>query len=84
MRIDGYSVSPRKDQLVFCTPLNIMEVPMSTKGLLALVLSQFILYSSALYTVGSTLLFFGVWYNGSFWYFYHRLLQQKTQPIDSL
>lgn len=52
-------------------------------GLLSLLLSQLVFYSPTLYTVGSLLLLFGVWYNGSFWYFYHRIFQQKNQPINT-
>jgi len=40
MIIDGYVVSPKKDEVVFCTPLNVMNIEVSTQGLIALVFNK--------------------------------------------
>ncbi len=38
-----------------------------------LLLSQLVLMDSAIYTVASLILLFGIWYNGSFFYFYNKI-----------
>ena len=43
-------------------------------GLSFVFISQFIIPSSLYYYIGVLLLFFGIWYNGSFFYFYRKLL----------
>lgn len=43
-------------------------------GISLLIISQFFLMSNGLYYVGTALLFFGIWYNGSFNFFYRKYL----------
>lgn len=38
--IDGYALTLEKDQIVFCTPLNVMEVPAETKDLIAIAFNK--------------------------------------------
>ena len=44
-------------------------------GITLVYLSQFIFISAIYYYLGVSLLFFGIWYNGSFFYFYRRYLK---------
>ena len=38
--IDGYSVNLEKDQVIFCTPLNVMLVEQSTEGIISFVFNK--------------------------------------------
>ncbi|MCW5515492.1 helix-turn-helix domain-containing protein [Muriicola sp. Z0-33] len=38
--IDGYRMALEKDQLVFCTPLNVIEIPGNDDGLIALLFNR--------------------------------------------
>ncbi len=38
--IDGYRMQLEKDQLVFCTPLNVIEIPGNDEGLIALLFNR--------------------------------------------
>ena len=40
LKIDGYNLHLEKDQVVFCTPLNIIEIALGTKGLLSYVFNK--------------------------------------------
>jgi len=40
IRIDGYEQQLEKDQVIFCTPLNKMEIEIGTKGLIAFVFNK--------------------------------------------
>ena len=40
VRVDGYDLALEKDQVIFCTPLNVMEVAMETKELVAFVFNK--------------------------------------------
>lgn len=43
-------------------------------GILVLMIGQFLIISSSNYYLGVALLFFGIWYNGSFTYFLRKFL----------
>ncbi|MFK7783504.1 MAG: helix-turn-helix domain-containing protein [Crocinitomicaceae bacterium] len=38
--IDGYDVPVKKDHVIFCTPLNVMEVPIDTAGIISFVFNK--------------------------------------------
>ncbi len=40
LNVDGYQLSLEKDQIIFCTPLNVMEVPIDNEGLVAFVFNK--------------------------------------------
>ena len=40
IRIDDYELDMKKDEVIFCTPLNIVELPEDTEGLVALVFNK--------------------------------------------
>jgi len=40
IRVDGYELEIEKDQVIFCTPLNIMELPLGTEGLISFVFNK--------------------------------------------
>ncbi len=40
LKVDGYQLKLKKNQIIFCTPLNIMEVPMENKGLISFVFNK--------------------------------------------
>lgn len=40
LKIDDYQLSLCKDEIIFCTPLNVVEVPMNNKGLIAFVFNR--------------------------------------------
>ncbi len=40
IRVDGYEIELKKDQVIFCTPLNVMEIEADTKGLIAFVFNK--------------------------------------------
>ena len=40
LRIDGYELTLKQHQVIFCTPLNVMEVSMKTKGMVAFVFNK--------------------------------------------
>jgi len=50
----------------------IIALAIAAVGILLLSISQFYLMSNDLYYVGTALLFFGIWYNGSFNFFYKK------------
>ena len=51
----------------------VISFLISIIGIASLMLSQFILMSSTLYYIGVGILVCGIWYNGSFFYFYNKL-----------
>ncbi len=51
----------------------IISFLISTIGIATLMMSQFIIMSSTLYYIGVVVLVCGIWYNGSFFYFYNKL-----------
>jgi len=40
IRVDGYEMEVQKDHVIFCTPLNVMEVPLDTKGVISFVFNK--------------------------------------------
>lgn len=38
--IDGYDMAIKKDHVVFCTPLNIMKIPLGTAGIISFVFNK--------------------------------------------
>lgn len=38
--IDGYEMTIKKDHVVFCTPLNIMKIPLGTAGIISFVFNK--------------------------------------------
>ena len=38
--VDGYKLNIEEGQVIFCTPLNIMEIPVETKGLISFVFNK--------------------------------------------
>ncbi len=40
IQIDGYSVVLKKDQVIFCTPLNVVEMDLQTKGIVAFIFNK--------------------------------------------
>lgn len=40
INIDGYDMTIQKDHVVFCTPLNIIKVPMGTAGIISFVFNK--------------------------------------------
>lgn len=54
----------------------------SLLGLLCLIISQTILIDQILFYTAVTLLLFGIWYNGSFLYFYNRI--KSNQRIKNI
>jgi len=53
-------------------------------GILLLTISQFIYLSESLYYLASATLFFGIWFNGSFGYFYKKYFKHnRYSPIHS-
>ncbi|WP_255452776.1 AraC family transcriptional regulator [Aquimarina sp. RZ0] len=40
IRVDGSLITLKKDQIIFCTPLNILEIEKSTEGMLSLVFNR--------------------------------------------
>jgi len=38
--VDGYQLTLGKNEVIFCTPLNIMEIPMENQGLLAFIFNK--------------------------------------------
>ncbi|MFK7808162.1 MAG: helix-turn-helix domain-containing protein [Saprospiraceae bacterium] len=40
VKADGYDITLEKDEVIFCTPLNIVEVPMEEKGLVSYVFNK--------------------------------------------
>lgn len=38
--VDGYELDIEKNQVLFCTPLNVIEIPMETKGLISFVFNK--------------------------------------------
>ncbi|MEM9548937.1 MAG: helix-turn-helix domain-containing protein [Bacteroidota bacterium] len=39
-KVDGYQITLEKDQLIFCTPLNIVEIEQETSGLISFVFNK--------------------------------------------
>jgi len=52
-------------------------------GMLLLTISQFYSISESLYYIAVAFLFFGIWYNGSFHYFYRNFFQHFFNKINS-
>ena len=40
IEVDGYQLDLNENELVFCTPMNILEIPVDSKGLLAFVFNK--------------------------------------------
>lgn len=40
IKIDDYNIELKKNEVIFCTPLNVMEIPMDSEGLLAFVFNK--------------------------------------------
>lgn len=40
IKIDGYTLQLEKDQVVFCTPLNLIEIELGTEGLISFVFNK--------------------------------------------
>lgn len=40
LKVDDYEISLAENEVIFCTPLNVMEVPMDNEGLLAFVFNK--------------------------------------------
>ncbi len=38
--VDGYSIDLKKDQVIFCTPLNILDIPFNINGLISIVFNR--------------------------------------------
>lgn len=55
----------------------------ASMGILLLTISQFLYLSQSIYYIASVVLFFGIWYNGSFAYFYKRHLKQPSNAFNS-
>jgi len=49
-----------------------IAILLSLLGIISLISSQFIFISQILYYIGVGILFFGIWYNGSFSFFYRK------------
>jgi len=56
----------------------------SSIAILLIVSSQFYFISSTQYYIGTGLLLFGIWYNGSFSYFYKKYKGRLSLPVYSL
>lgn len=50
----------------------IVSFTLALFGMLLLLTSQFIIIDQVLYYIGAAILLFGIWYNGSFFYFYKK------------
>lgn len=57
---------------------------LATLGVLAIAVGQFYLISQTIYYLGAALLFFGIWVNGSFNHFYHKILRAFHQLLTTL
>ena len=40
LKVDGYDVLLKKDQVMFCTPLNVMSIPIETQGIISFVFNK--------------------------------------------
>lgn len=40
VKVDGYELRLEKDEVIFCTPLNVMEITLGTEGLIAFVFNK--------------------------------------------
>ncbi|MEX0287677.1 MAG: helix-turn-helix domain-containing protein [Flavobacteriaceae bacterium] len=40
IKVDGYKIQLQKDQVIFCTPVNVVEIEQDAKGLLALLFNR--------------------------------------------
>ena len=40
INVDGYTIPLNKNDVIFCTPLNVLEIPMDSEGLLAFVFNK--------------------------------------------
>ena len=54
-----------------------IALSIASAGILLLCISQFLLFSEVLYYVAVGLIFFGIWFNGSFTYFYQKYFNVK-------
>ena len=53
-------------------------------GIGLLTISQFVSLSESLYYLASFILFFGIWFNGSFTYFYNKFSNKKLKQSSQL
>lgn len=60
-----------------------MAGAITSVGIILLIISQFYSISEQLYYVAVGFLFFGIWYNGSFQYFYRKYFQNRFNKINS-
>lgn len=56
----------------------------ATAGIISIGASQFLYLGAVSYYLGVVLLFFGIWYNGSFFYFYRKYIQNSMNYISKL
>lgn len=40
LKVDGYHLMLKKDQVIFCTPLNVMKIPIETQGIISFVFNK--------------------------------------------
>lgn len=56
-----------------------LALALALLGIGLVAVSQFYLLSEVIYYSGVLLLFFGVWFNGSFFHFYYKIFHNKTK-----
>jgi hypothetical protein len=56
-----------------------VALAISATGMAMVLFSQFMIYSHPLYYSGAFLLFFGIWFNGSFFFIINRLTQSRLR-----
>lgn len=60
---------------------SIVAIGICLSGMVFLAISQFYAMSQEVYYVGVVLIFFGIWYNGSFFHFYNKYIRNKTNDL---
>lgn len=63
---------------------SVIAALIATGGIMCIGASQFYFLGEASYYIGVALLFFGIWYNGSFFYFYRKYIQNSMNYISKL
>lgn len=51
-------------------------------GIILLIISQFFYLSQSIYYLACFVLFFGIWFNGSFGYFYNKFIRQSSNSFN--
>lgn len=59
----------------------LVALTLSAVAILLIISSQFYFISSIQYYIGTCLLLFGIWYNGSFSHFYKKYKGRLSQPV---